>query len=81
MSITLTKEVEQELINSIRQFFDEQYEQDIGDLKASLLLDFVLKEIGPYIYNRAVMDAQRYMMEKVTDLDNACFEPETGYWK
>ena len=41
---------------------------------------FVLKEIGPSIYNAAITDAQVYFRERVADLEGACFEPEFGYW-
>ena len=81
MAISLSKETRQALIDSLKCFFDEQFEQEIGDLKASLLLDFCLKEIGPIIYNRAVTDAQTYMRDKLADLDNSCFETEDGYWQ
>lgn len=81
MAISLSKETRQALIDSLKRFFDEQFEQEIGDLKASLLLDFCLKEIGPIIYNRAVTDAQTYMRDKLADLDNSCFETEDGYWQ
>lgn len=56
-------------------------EQGIGDLKASLLLDFVLKEIGPSVYNQAVADAQARMAEMVDEIDGTCYEPEFGYWE
>ncbi len=68
------------MIASIKRYFAENMEDEIGDLKALLLLEFVLKEIGPSIYNQAVGDAQACMQEKVTDLDGSCFEPEFGYW-
>jgi uncharacterized protein (DUF2164 family) len=45
-----------------------------------LLLDFVLAEIGPSIYNAAITDAQVYLRDRVADLDGACFKPEFDYW-
>ncbi len=81
MAITLSKETEQQLISSIKQFFTEMMEDEIGDLKASFLLEFCLKEIGPSIYNQAIADAQAYLHDKVSDIDGSCFEPEFGYWK
>ncbi len=55
-------------------------DQEIGDLKANLLLDYVLKEIGPIVYNRAIADAQVYFQERTAELDGSCFEREFGYW-
>jgi uncharacterized protein (DUF2164 family) len=77
----LLKETRQRLIASIRRYFEENMEDEIGELQASLLLEFCLKEIGPSVYNHAVRDAQAQMLDKVTDLDGLCYEPEFGYWK
>ena len=81
MTIKLTKEREQRSIESIKRYFAENTEQEIGDLKASLFLDFCVREIGPCIYNQAISNAQAHMQEYVSDLDGSCFEPEFGYWR
>ena len=81
MAIELTKETKERLIESIKRFFEENMDDEIGDLKASLLLDFCLQEIGPSIYNQAIADAKTYMQDKVSDLDGACYEPEFTYWQ
>ena len=81
MAIRLSKDTEQQLLASIKRYFKEQLEDDIGDLKATLLLDFCLKEVGPSIYNQAIADAQAWMQSKVADLDGSRFEPEFEYWK
>ena len=44
------------------------------------LLDYILKEIGPSIYNQAIIDAQSVMMEKINDLQDSCYQPEFMYW-
>ena len=80
MAIELSKETKERLIASIKRYFEQALEQRIGDLKASLLLDFILKEMGPSVYNRAVADAQARMAEMVDELDGACYEPEFWYW-
>jgi len=81
MSIVLPKDKKVQLIESIKHYFEENLESEIGDLKASLLLDYFIKEIGPSIYNQAILDAQTVMTDKVNDLDSSCYEPEFMYWK
>ena len=81
MAITLTDDTRQQLIESIRRFVEERMDEEIGDLKAILLLDYFLEEIGPTIYNKAISDAQAYMQEKLSDLDGTCYEPEFVHWK
>ena len=81
MPIEFSREDRQVLIASIQRYFAENMDEEIGELKASLLLDFVTREIGPTIYNRAVADAQAFMQEKLGDLEGTCYEAEFGYWK
>ncbi len=81
MPIELSKETRQQLCESIKRYFEDEMDEPIGDLKAVLLLDYCLAEIGPSIYNKAIRDAQAYMQEKTSDMDSVCYEPELGYWK
>jgi len=77
----LEKDTEKYLLNSIRRFFGEEMEMDIGDLKSAQILDFFVGEMGPSIYNQAIADAQTYFMEKVSDLAGVHNEAEFDYWK
>jgi uncharacterized protein (DUF2164 family) len=81
MAIKLPPETEKRLYASIKRFFEEKLDDEIGDLKARLVLGYFLREIGPTVYNQAVADAQGWVQGKVADLDGSCFEPEYGYWK
>ena len=81
MAIELTKETEEHLLGSIKRYFDEHLDTEIGDLKAMLLLKYMLKEIGPSIYNQGVVDAQVCMQGMVSELEGTCYEPEFGFWK
>jgi len=81
MTIEMEKEAEERLVESIKQYFEQEFDLEIGDLKAKLLLRFVLKEIGPTIYNRAVFDVQNHLRDVVDEVDGVCFEPELGFWK
>jgi uncharacterized protein (DUF2164 family) len=74
------EEARKQAIASIKRYFDEVLDQDIGDLKADMMLDFILKEIAPTVYNQAIQDAQRYQQERVTEMDSALFAPEFAYW-
>ena len=80
MPVQLSDDTRQKVLASIRRYFSEQLDQDIGDLQAGLMLEFILKEVGPSIYNAAIGDAQTYMRDRVADLEGVCFEPELAYW-
>ena len=80
MAITLTPDVTKRLLGSIKRYVAEHLDQDIGDLKAGMLLDYCLSEIGPVIYNTAIADAQAYFQERAIDLEGVCYEQESSYW-
>jgi uncharacterized protein (DUF2164 family) len=66
--IIVGKEPEQEIINKIKHFFLTEREEEISGFKASLYLDFIMKEIGPLIYNQAIADAHELMLQKAEEL-------------
>ena len=79
MAISLPDETRKELVTSIVRFFRDEREEEIGELQASILLDFVLMEIGPSIYNEGIRDAQSVLQTVVADLDLTLHEPEFGH--
>jgi uncharacterized protein (DUF2164 family) len=81
MAIELPDETRRRLIGSLKRFAAEHLEEEIGDLKAALLCDYLLAEFGPVVYNRAIADAQAHLHERVTELDASCYEPEFTYWR
>ncbi len=80
MTITLHEEARKHSTASIKRYFLEELDQDIGELKAGMVLDFILKEIAPTIYNGAIADAQTYVRDRLADLDGACSVAEFAYW-
>ena len=80
MAINLLPDTTRQLHASIKKFLSEQFDEDAGDLKATLFLDFCLKEIGPSVYNAAIADAQAYFTGRAQDLEGVCYEPEFTYW-
>lgn len=80
MAIELSNDAKQQAIASIRRYVEENLDQDIGDLKADLLLEFFLKEIGPTVHNAAIEQAQTYLRDRLVDLEAVADEVEFGYW-
>ena len=67
-NIELDKDKKEVLIKSIQVFFLEELDEEISDFKASLVLDFMTKEAGIYIYNQALSDAHQLMTQKTEDI-------------
>ena len=81
MTIELSKDCRKEAIASIERYFRENMEEKIGNVAAGGLLNFVLEEIGPSIYNKAVADVQERLQQRVAELDIEIHEEELQYWR
>jgi len=80
VTIELSKEKRSEAIASLKKYFEDEILEPIGDLRAGLLLDYFLEEIGPAIYNLAIADAQTRLAARVADLDGELYADEFQYW-
>ncbi len=80
MSIELPDDTRKQLLASLKRYAEERLDIQLDDLPAALLLDYILKEIGPSIYNRAIADAQAYLVARAGDMEGVLFETEFGYW-
>ena len=81
MSIELTKEARAQAVASIERWFRENMDEPIGNIAAAGLLAFVLEEIGPTVYNQAVLDVQERLQLRVSELDLEVHEDEFQYWR
>jgi uncharacterized protein (DUF2164 family) len=81
MTIELSKEARKEAIASIERYFRANMDEPIGNVAAGALLGFFLEEIGPSIYNKAVVDAQERLQMRVMELDIEVHEDEFQYWR
>ena len=77
----LSPDTRDALLASIKRFFAEELDEDIGDLKAARVLEFCVAEVGASVYNQAIADARTFLEDRVADLDGALYEAEFGYWK
>lgn len=78
--IELNPQTQKQAIASIQQYFEENMDEPIGEMKAGLLLRFFLEEIGPVLYNKAVEDAQTRMQLRLSDLTGELYQDEFQYW-
>ncbi|MBR7800052.1 DUF2164 domain-containing protein [Undibacterium fentianense] len=80
MDIKLKPEIRQQALESLQRYFTSEMEESLGNLQANALLDFLVEEIGPSIYNQAIADAQLHLTARVQDLDIDVHAEEFGYW-
>jgi uncharacterized protein (DUF2164 family) len=80
MNIELPKEARALALASIERWFKENADEPIGNIQAAALLSFLVAEIGPSIYNRAIADAQERLQMRIAELDIECHADEFRYW-
>jgi len=81
MPIELNKQETQECIVSLQAYFQKELEEEIGEMKAKFLLNYILKEIAPLAYNQGVKDAETFFRARIEDLPATCFEDGLTYWQ
>jgi uncharacterized protein (DUF2164 family) len=74
--IVFSKEEQRDLIPRIKAFVRDELDQDIGDLQASMLMDFFANTLGHAVYNRAVYDAQALIASKAEEMAEALYALE-----
>ncbi|CAB3934022.1 DUF2164 domain-containing protein [Achromobacter insolitus] len=81
MAIELERGVRDAAIVSIQRYFDQNMDERIGNVAAGALLGFILEEIGPTVYNKAVADVQERLQARVSEVDLEVHEEEFAYWR
>jgi uncharacterized protein (DUF2164 family) len=81
MPIELSQQERDEAMQSLKRYFAEEMEDELSDLRARLLLDYVLKEIAPLGYNCGIRDAEAAFRKHLEDLPATCYEPPLTYWQ
>jgi len=80
MALALSDEHRKQALASIQRFCRDELELDLGGIEEARLLDFMVREIGPTLYNRGVADAQVFLRDRLADLEATCHEAEFAYW-
>lgn len=68
------------IVRKIQTYFREELDQELGQFEAAFLLNFFLEEVGPFIYNKALTDAQVVLRKRADDISSAieALEKPTG---
>ena len=59
------------IAGKLRPYFRDEFDVDLRDLPAEMLVEFLAREIGPFFYNRALYDAQAVVKKKADDIAEA----------
>lgn len=66
--IKLDKEKRLQMISSIQSFFKNERDEILGELAASMILDFFIEKLASEFYNQGISDSYVYISDRVEDL-------------
>lgn len=81
MTLNLSKDDQAAALHSLQRYLREELDLEASELQAGFLLEYFLKEFGPFAYNQGVEDAKQFFLAKAEDLAGTCFEEGLTYWK
>ena len=71
--IELSREARHAAAAGLRKVLTEELDVDVGSLQAEMVLDRLLRDLGPVIYNRALSDCRAVVAAKAEDMDEALY--------
>lgn len=75
-ALKLTKEQQDEAIRTIQSYFEEEHDEEMGDLAAWGVLDLFMTQLAPYIYNQALSDARTTVNQRMASMEEDLFALE-----
>jgi uncharacterized protein (DUF2164 family) len=67
-TIKISKEQRADMVSAIKNYFLTEREEELGDLAAGLILDFIVEKLAPEFYNQGVYDSHKFMEMSIEDL-------------
>lgn len=67
-----------ESMKSIQTFFLKERDEELSEFQASVFLDFILNDVGVYIYNQALADSHQLMVQRIEDIFTLEKQVKTG---
>lgn len=74
--ITLSRDDKETMIQNLQDYFRKEGLEEIGNLQAEELLLFLMNQVSPYIYNRAIADARKLVNERIQGIEEDLYTLE-----
>ena len=66
--LTLSDDRRATLAAHLQRLFAEEFGEGLSDFQADIVIDLMLKELGPAVYNQAVEDVRAHLQGRLDDL-------------
>ncbi len=76
MFIKFSQEQKNRMVADIQRFFEEERGEEIGELAAENVLEFVKEYLGPHFYNQAIKDTKELVEQKMLSIEEDLYALE-----
>jgi uncharacterized protein (DUF2164 family) len=66
--LTLSDDRRAALAGHLQRLFAEDFNEDLSGFRAEAIIELMLKQLGPAVYNQAVEDVRAHFQDKLDDL-------------
>jgi len=64
------------LIKKLQAHMSDELDRELSRFEAEFLLDFIVKDIGPYLYNQGVYDSKKLIEKRFEGIAETLYELE-----
>jgi uncharacterized protein (DUF2164 family) len=72
----IPKEQKDDIVSNIQLYFSEERNESLGNLEAEQILNFVLQQVGPFVYNQALSDLRKVIQQQFSSLEDETYALE-----
>tara|TARA_Y100000758_G_scaffold204198_1_gene145970 strand:- start:565 stop:810 length:246 start_codon:yes stop_codon:yes gene_type:complete len=72
--INISRKNKDKIIQDLQEWFQENLDQEIGNLDAEFLTDFFTENVGGLFYNQALKDVHTLIYEKTESLADSIYD-------
>lgn len=77
----MSKEIKEEMIDRIQAFFIKERGEEIGNLAAEQVLDFITEEMASYFYNEGIEDSISALQSRMENLEEDLYTLKRPLYK
>lgn len=66
--LSLSDDRREVLAGHLQRLFASEFDEDLSGFRAEAIIDLMLKQLGPAVYNQAVEDVRAHLQGKLDDL-------------
>lgn len=72
----IPKEQKDDIVSKIQLYFRDERNESLGNLEAEQILNFMLQQLGPLVYNQALSDMRKVIQQQFSSLEDETYALE-----